>query len=601
MIIKRWVEGTGFVKEFPQTKAGLIRNASDTDDVFDGEDKIKALYLPNSVFDSLYFFSTVSTNTNIGSLATDALKDALNVLARSALGYYWVASAAVELTSTLNAVTRNLYSQVCTINNTTTVTTSDTAVLRVGMIISGTGITANTTIASITNSTTFVMSVAATGSGTPSLNFGYSITTTFNRGEESQLGGGSSLGTVNLESGDWVVLTKLTGVGSIASPYLINFSTVNNTYENASTTVDGIVRLSSQTAYASLSGNNVVTDGRLKTLIDNAAFAAGSHGHGSILTGGTITAAVVAPANTDTILISDTSASGLVSRGITIGTSTTTFLTEAGTWATPTGTYSHPTQTARAIDTTGVDVLDVFASNTDGHVTNITTRTLPNATTSAPGVMSAADKTKLDGVATGATANTGTVTSVATSGTVSGITLTGGTITTSGTVTLGGTLAVLPSNFASQSANFALIAPNGAAGTPTFRALVAADIPTLNQNTTGNAANVTGVVAILNGGTGATTKAGGFDALSPMNASGDIIYGGASGTGTRLGKGTDGQVLKLVSGFPAWGTDNNTVATATALGGLTETSNAFRMAHPLFVQLTTPGTPLTGTVWFDIN
>jgi len=39
------------------------------------------------------------------------------------------------------------------------------------------------------------------------------------------------------------------------------------------------------------------------------------------------------------------------------------------------------------------------------------------------------------------TGGTGTVTSVATTGTVNGITLTGGTITTSGTITLGGTLS----------------------------------------------------------------------------------------------------------------------------------------------------------------
>lgn len=43
----------------------------------------------------------------------------------------------------------------------------------------------------------------------------------------------------------------------------------------------------------------------------------------------------------------------------------------------------------------------------------------------------------------------------------------------------------------SQTANFVLAAPNGSAGTPSFRALVAADIPTLNQNTTGSAATLT--------------------------------------------------------------------------------------------------------------
>lgn len=39
---------------------------------------------------------------------------------------------------------------------------------------------------------------------------------------------------------------------------------------------------------------------------------------------------------------------------------------------------------------------------------------------------------------------------------------------------------------------------------------------------------------------------------NPMSASGDIIYGGASGVPTRLAKGSDGQVLTLASGVPSW-------------------------------------------------
>lgn len=57
------------------------------------------------------------------------------------------------------------------------------------------------------------------------------------------------------------------------------------------------------------------------------------------------------------------------------------------------------------------------------------------------------------------------------------------------------------------------------------------------------AENVSGIVAIANGGTGAATKAAGFDALSPLTTAGDILYGGAAGTGTRLAKGTANQVL----------------------------------------------------------
>jgi len=57
-----------------------------------------------------------------------------------------------------------------------------------------------------------------------------------------------------------------------------------------------------------------------------------------------------------------------------------------------------------------------------------------------------------------------------------------------------------------QAANLVYAGPAAGAAAPTaFRSLVSADIPTLNQNTTGTASNVTGVVAVVNGGTGATT------------------------------------------------------------------------------------------------
>ena len=133
------------------------------------------------------------------------------------------------------------------------------------------------------------------------------------------------------------------------------------------------------------------------------------------------------------------------------------------------------------------------------------------------------------------TPTTGTVTSVGGTGTVNGITLTG-TVTSSGSLTLGGTLAVTPSNFASQTANTVLAAPNGSAGVPTFRAIVAADIPTLNQNTTGTAANVTGTVAVANGGTGATSLTSGYlvKGNGTSAASASVVYD----DGTNVGIGT---------------------------------------------------------------
>lgn len=48
---------------------------------------------------------------------------------------------------------------------------------------------------------------------------------------------------------------------------------------------------------------------------------------------------------------------------------------------------------------------------------------------------------------------------------------------------------------------------------------------------------------------------------NPMSASGDTIYGGSSGTPTRLAKGTNGQVLTLNSGLPAWQTPSANVQT----------------------------------------
>lgn len=66
--------------------------------------------------------------------------------------------------------------------------------------------------------------------------------------------------------------------------------------------------------------------------------------------------------------------------------------------------------------------------------------------------------------------------------------------------------------------------------------------PTFNQNTTGTASNVTGVVAIANGGTGQITATAGFDALAPTTTKGDLIV--SDGTdNVRQAVGTDTYVL----------------------------------------------------------
>lgn len=63
-------------------------------------------------------------------------------------------------------------------------------------------------------------------------------------------------------------------------------------------------------------------------------------------------------------------------------------------------------------------------------------------------------------------------------------------------------------------------------------AIQAADVPTLNQNTTGTASNVTGTVAVANGGTGATT-------LTANN----VILGNGTSAVQFVAPGTTGNVL----------------------------------------------------------
>ena len=115
------------------------------------------------------------------------------------------------------------------------------------------------------------------------------------------------------------------------------------------------------------------------------------------------------------------------------------------------------------------------------------------------------EATKLSGIAAGATANTGTVTSVALS-LPSIFSVSGSPVTGSGTLT---------GSLANQTANKVLASPNGSTGAPTFRALVVADIPTgtsganvplLNgANTWSNAQTFSSTVSVTGAITGSST------------------------------------------------------------------------------------------------
>ncbi|WP_327066885.1 beta strand repeat-containing protein [Kitasatospora sp. NBC_01302] len=100
-----------------------------------------------------------------------------------------------------------------------------------------------------------------------------------------------------------------------------------------------------------------------------------------------------------------------------------------------------------------------------------------------------------------------------------------------------------------------------ASAAPAWGTIQAGDVPTLNQSTTGTAANVTGTVAIANGGTGQTGAGAAFNALSPVTSLGDLIYGSGSNANSRLAGSTSATKQFLtqtgtgsVSAAPGWGT-----------------------------------------------
>ena len=140
-----------------------------------------------------------------------------------------------------------------------------------------------------------------------------------------------------------------------------------------------------------------------------------------------------------------------------------------------------------------------------------------------------------DDVTVNVSAGTGTVTSVALSGGTTGLSVTGSPITTTGTIALAGTLVLANGGTGATTAadartNLGLVigtdvlSPSGSAASLT-------SFPTFNQNTTGTASNVTGTVAVLNGGTGATTTSGartnlglviGTDVLAPTGSAASL-------------------------------------------------------------------------------
>ena len=182
---------------------------------------------------------------------------------------------------------------------------------------------------------------------------------------------------------------------------------------------------------------------------------------------------VTTPANGD-LLIRNQTTGEWVNAPLTAGTAVSVTNTAGAVTIANTGVTS-------AVAGTGISV-----SGSTGAVT--VTNTAPDQTvaiSSGTGISVSGTYPNFT-VTNTAPSSGGTVTSV--SGTAPVDVATG---TTTPVISLATAYGDTQNPYASKTANYFLAAPNGSAGAPTFRAMVAADVPTLNQNTTGNAGTVT--------------------------------------------------------------------------------------------------------------
>jgi hypothetical protein len=245
MIIKKWnasLVGTNkWEAQAVETTAQSIKTTMDPTGtaIFDSNNKILPNHLPDSVFDSLYFYGAadLSEKPNLSYHTANAIFNAESIK-RSSLGYYKVVNVTGSLTAN-NTPAKGFIDVLNRIFTATIgsniLTSGNTSGLKVGMSVatfgspSGIPESSNATITNIIDATSFSISVNATQNGAQFVDFGYFVETYVQGGEESEVG--QPISPVTLEAGDWFVITDITGTGVSGDPYIATYAIVNNTYE----------------------------------------------------------------------------------------------------------------------------------------------------------------------------------------------------------------------------------------------------------------------------------------------------------------------------------------------------------------------------------